>query len=30
MLNNYGNYVLGNKEIIKFKLGKIVKRQYQV
>lgn len=30
MLNNCRNYVLGNKEVMIFKLGKIVKRQYQV
>lgn len=30
MLNNCRNYVLGNKEIMIFKLGKTVKRQYQM
>lgn len=30
MLNNCRNYVLGNKEVMIFKLGKTVKRQYQM
>lgn len=30
MVNNCRNYVLGKKVIMIFKLGKIVKRQYQV